>query len=467
MTQPSSARLRRFRRPPAPGARVAYAGQQEEVGVPPALRGAADWSWRLLVVAAALTLFGYLVITFQTVVVSFVLALLVAVVLEPLAAFLRNRIGINRSVAALLTLVVALLALGGVLALAGRSIANGFGGLAEQIRQGIDQGLTWLSEGPLAIDQAQIDSVVDELGTRVQENAGTIAGGLLTATSTVTSFVTGGVIALFCLFFFLREGRSIWRWFVRLSPRAARVRINEAGIRAWVTLGSYVRTQAVVALVDAAGITLGALVLGVPFAVPIGVIVFLGSFVPIVGALLSGTVAVVVALVDQGFVDALIMLGIVLLVQQLEGNVLQPWLQSNALSLHPIAVVLAVTAGGGLAGVLGALLAVPIAAVVNTVFLYFSGHDKLPRLARDPDRPGGPPGEVEVEIERSLARIGDDGLPEDDPEKVQHAVREAELDVERSRRRLAAAREALAAAERAGADRTAGEEPGTEGRSTP
>lgn len=464
MTQPSSSRLRRFRRPPAApgGARVAYAGQHEEVGVPPALRGAADWSWRILIVAAVLALVGYLIITFKSIVVAFVLALLLAVVLEPLAAVMRNRLRINRSVAALLTLLLALLALGGMLVLAGRSIVNGFGGLADQITQGIDQGLTWLAEGPLAIDQAQIDGVVEELTARVQDNAGTIAGGLLSVTGTATSFVTGTVIALFCLFFFLREGRTIWRWFVRLTPRAARVRVNEAGIRAWVTLGSYVRTQALVALVDAAGITLGALILGVPFAVPIGVIVFLGSFVPIVGALVSGAVAVVVALVDQGLVTALIMLGVVLLVQQIEGNLLQPWLQSNALSLHPIAVVLAVTAGGGLAGILGALLAVPIAAVVNTVLLYFTGHDKFPRLAKDPDRPGGPPGELEAAIESSLARIGDDELPEGDPERARHALREAELDVERSQQRLVAAREALAVAEG-----SADGEPDTGGRTTP
>lgn len=457
MSQSSSSRLRGFRRaqPPA-GARAAVVTHPERIAVPGALRTAADWSWRFLVVAAAVVVLSYVVITFKTIVVAFILAILFAVVMEPLAAFLRNRVGINRSVAALLTILLALALVGGALGLAGRSIVSGFGGLAEQVRTGIDQGLVWLSEGPLAVDQAQIDQIVAEIQNRAQDSASAIAGGVLAATSTVGSFVTGALLAIFCIFFFLREGRAIWRWFVRLAPREARSRVNEAGIRAWVTLGSYVRTQALVALVDAVGIAVGAMILGVPFALPIGVLVFIGAFIPIVGALLSGAVAVVVALVDQGLVDAVIMLAIVLAVQQLEGNVLQPWLQANALSLHPIAVVLAVAAGGGLAGILGALLAVPIAAVLNTVVLYFTGYDKFPRLATDPDRPGGPPGEVEAAIDKSLAAIGEDELPEEDPDRARGAVREAELDVERARRRLAAARQALQTAEREGPD---GQEP--------
>jgi predicted PurR-regulated permease PerM len=377
--------------------------------VPWAVRATAAWSWRLLVIAAAVLAVGYAVITFQTIVVAMLAAILVSVLLEPVATWLRRTLHFPRTLAALAAIVGTLAVIALLLVLAGNSIVSGFGALADSARAGLGQLQTWLTDGPLAIDEAQINQWIGQIGDQVSANSDVLVSGVANVTGSLTSIITGAVIAVFAVFFFLKEGRSIWQWFVRLAPRGARVRINEAGIRGWVTLGSYTRTQILVAFVDAVGISLGAFLLGVPLALPIGVLVFLFSFIPIVGAFISGAVAVLVALVDQGPVPALIMLAIVLAVQQLEGNVLQPWLQGNALALHPIAILLAVTAGTGLAGVLGALFAVPLVAVVNTVMLYFTGHDKYPHLATDIHRPGGPPGALEAAIDASWDREVEDG----------------------------------------------------------
>ncbi|HLT83294.1 MAG TPA: AI-2E family transporter [Phototrophicaceae bacterium] len=382
------------------------------------VRAAAAWSWRVLVIAAAAALLGYLIITFKTVVVAFVVAILLAVLLEPVSTWLRKRLRFPRTLASAVTLVAALAFVVGLLTAAGRSVIVGFADLADQAVQGFNELVSWLSDGPLGIDEEQLQTWLDEGLAQLETNSDALISGALAATTSVTQVITGAVIALFCLFFFLKDGRHIWQWFVRLAPGRARDRINEAGIRGWVTLGGYARTQILVAFVDAVGIGLGAWILGLPLVLPLATLVFLGSFIPIVGALVSGSVAVLVALVDQDLQTAIIMLAIVLLVQQFEGNVLQPWLMGNAVSLHPVAVLLAVTAGTGVAGVLGALLAVPIAAVVNTVVLYLHGHDKHPRVATDWHRPGGPPGTLFRSIEDSFA--SSTGDPDED-EAADHA----------------------------------------------
>lgn len=404
-----------------------------ELAVPLPVRAAAAWSWRVLAIAAAAALVGYLIIVFKTVVVAFVVAILVAVLLDPVSAWLRKRLRVPRTLAAMITLLGTLAVVGGLLTLAGRSVIAGFTDLADQATQGFQELVSWLSDGPLGIEEAQVQAWLDEALGQIEANSGILVSGALAATTSVTQILTGALISLFCLFFFLREGRRIWQWFVRLAPARSRDRVNEAGIRGWITLGGYARTQILVALADSIGIGLGAWILGLPLVLPLTILVFLGSFIPIVGALVTGSIAVLVALVDQDVQTAVIMLLIVLLVQQIEGNVLQPWLMGNAVSLHPVAVLLAVTAGTGVAGILGALLAVPVAAVVNTVVLYLHGHDKHPRAATDWHRPGGPPGTLFRSIADSYAAEEEDeedddaatasasvavGEPEDDDERA-------------------------------------------------
>ncbi|QDB78350.1 AI-2E family transporter [Georgenia wutianyii] len=391
--------------PQAPTAPVRPARATEEpaqYAVPYPVRAAAAWAWRFLAIAAAVALVGYVVVVFKTVVVAFVIAILLAVLLDPVSAWLRKRLRFPRTLAAIVTLLGVVAVVSGLLTLAGRSIINGFTDLADQAVRGFDELLAWVSDGPLGIDQDQLQAYIDEALAQVETNAGALASGALAATTTLTEIVAGVLISIFCLFFFLKEGRRIWQWFVRLMPVRARSRANEAGIRGWITLGGYARTQILVAFVDSLGIGLGAWILGLPLVLPLTILVFLGAFIPIVGALISGSVAVLVALVDQDVRTAVIMFVIVLAVQQFEGNVLQPWLMGNAVSLHPVAVLLAVTAGTGVAGVLGALLAVPVAAVVNTVVLYLAGHDKHPRAATDWHRPGGPPGTLFRSIKDSF-----------------------------------------------------------------
>jgi predicted PurR-regulated permease PerM len=216
-----------------------------------------------------------------------------------------------------------------------------------------------------------------------------LTSGAVGAATTAGHVLTGLLLALFATFFFLKDGPRIWSWVVRLFPADARNRADGAGRRAWLTLISYVRATLAVAFVDAVGIGLGAAILGVPLALPLAVIVFLGSFVPIIGATLSGLVAVLVALVAKGPLTALILLGVVLLVQQLEGHVLQPLLLGRAIKVHPLAVVFGIATGVLLAGIVGALIAVPIVAVINTVASYLSREDR--RLVPTEGADGGTP----------------------------------------------------------------------------
>lgn len=365
------------------GAPARPAQPEARSAVPMSVQAAAAWSWRLVMIAAATALLLWVIGYFKVLVVSVAIAILLTVLLAPFVRFLQRRAHFSRG-AASGTAVIGLLALvAALLGLAGRSIANGFTELSDQAREGFRELTGWLSSGPLDLSTDQIDRYVDQAQAQVSDNASSLVAGALTVGTTVGHVAAGALITLFCTFFFLLDGRQVWAWFVGLMPVHSRDRIHQAGRRGVVTLGGYTRTQILVALVDATGIGLGALILQVPLALPLATLVFLGSFIPIVGALVSGSVAVLVALVAHGPVVALIMVGVVLLVQQIEGHVLQPLLMGHAVSLHPVAVLLAVAAGSLAAGIVGALFAVPLVAVINTVVLYLHGHDKFPGLGDD------------------------------------------------------------------------------------
>ncbi len=232
--------------------------------------------------------------------------------------------------------------------------------------------LAWLSQGPLQLTTSQIDQYLTDIGNAVQNNSASILSGALSFGTTAGHVAAGTLLTVFALIFFLLDGGRIWRFLVGLTPRRARAAVDGAGRRGWMSMASYVRVQMVVAAVDAVGIGVGAAVIGVPLALPLGVLVFLGSFIPIVGALATGCVAVLLALVANGWVNALVMLAIVLLVQQVEGHILQPLIMGPAVALHPLAVVLAVAGGTLLAGIPGALFSVPLLAVLNTSVRYIA-----------------------------------------------------------------------------------------------
>ena len=364
--------------------------------VPRGMQVAAAWSWRVLLVLLVLAALVLLLAVSKVIWVSVVIALLLTVLLTPVVELLQRRLRFPRALASGAAVVGLLALVGGLLTLAGREVIRGFADLWDQALAGIESLSDYLADGPLGLDPQAVDGYVEQASDQIGANGAVILTGALSLTTTVLDVLIGAVITVFCLIFFLKDGALIWAWLLRLLPRASRLPLYEASRRAWRTMGAYTKTQILIAAVDAVGIGLGAAILGIPLALPLAILVFLGAFVPLVGAILTGAIAVLVALVDQGPGVALVMLLIVVAVQQLEGNVLEPLLMGHAVSLHPVAVLLVVTAGSLAAGIVGALLAVPIAATLNTVILYLRGRDKFPALGSDAEG-----------LERRIAHLDD------------------------------------------------------------
>ena len=370
--------------------------------VPRTLRVGAAVSWRVLLVVAVVAGVVWLASRLQEVLLPVAIALAIAVFLQPLVEWLRRRLHFPPALAATVGLLLFFVVFIAALSQATNQIVEQVPLLVNQATSGVKQLVDWLEHGPIKVDTTAINNFVNQMRTEliewVNSNKQSLATGALSITSSLLSMVTSGLTMLFCLFFFLKDGRSIWLWVVRLLPAPARVPLHESAIRGWVTLGSYVRTQIQVAAIDAVGISLGAFFLGMPMVVPIAVITFFAAFVPIIGALASGAIAVLVALVYKGATSAIIMLVIILVVQQVESNLLQPFMMSSAVSLHPVAVMLVITAAGSVGGIAGAVFGVPIAAFINATVLYLHGYDPMPQLATQTDRPGGPPGMLDQMI---------------------------------------------------------------------
>src|SRR5215210_3509417 len=342
-------------------------------GVPGGLRTAASWAWRLVVVVAAFYALLWLGAYMAVVVVPVLVALLLAALLQPGAAALVRR-GWRRSLAALTMLVFGLGVVSGIITLVVNQFAAGFPDLADQVSEGLTRIQSFVVR-TLPITRNQLEQALADLQERFVQNQDTLATGALTTAATLGEVVTGIILALFTLFFFLKDGRSIWLWLVGLFPNDARAYVDEAARRSWRTLISYVRATAAVALVDAIGIGIGLAILSVPLAA----LVFLGAFIPIIGSFLAGTVAVLVALVSEGPITALITFAVVVLVMQVEGHILQPLLLGRAVRVHPLAVVLSIAAGLLIAGIFGALIAVPIVACANVAGTYLSRRHEGPR----------------------------------------------------------------------------------------
>ena len=353
--------------------------------IPYGVRIAAAWAWRiglLLAVAGALV---WLLGKVSFLIIPVMVAALLAGLLYPVAAWLR-KVGLPNGAAVAITVLGFIGLIAGSLALVGRQLVSGFGALWQESLTGIQTIQTWLAEGPLHLTAAQIDRYIADATAALQNNSSSILSGALSFGSTAGHFAAGLILALFILIFFLLEGERIWGFLVRLLPRQARAAADGAGRRGWTSMVSYTRIQMFVAFVDAVGIGIGAAIIGVPLALPLSVLVFIGSFIPVVGALVTGAIAVLLALVANGPVNALIMLGIVLLVQQLESHILQPLVMGKAVALHPVAVILSVAAGSYLAGIPGALFAVPLLAVANSAIRYIAArtweHDEGLAVAR-------------------------------------------------------------------------------------
>jgi len=340
--------------------------------VPSGVRATAAWAWRFVAIALAFYVFLIVLSRLQVVIVPLAVALLLSALLQPLAAVLAKR-GVPPALATAITLLSGIVGLGLLIWLVVDQFISGFSDLSTQVNGGVDKVQDWLINGPAGLSQTQINDYVDNARTSLSANRSRLTSGALGAAGTVGEVLTGALLTLFATIFFIKDGRKVWTWVVRLFPAGSQERVGGAGERAWRTLISYVHATVAVALVDAVGIGIGAAVLKVPLALPLAVLVFLGAFIPIVGATGTGLVAVLVALVARGPGTALILLIIVLFVQQVEGHILQPLLLGRAVKVHPLAIVFGIAAGTLLAGIIGALLAVPLVAVIGTVSSYLSG----------------------------------------------------------------------------------------------
>jgi predicted PurR-regulated permease PerM len=342
---------------------------------------AAAWSWRFLVIAGATLVVLYLVKFFVVIVLPLVVAVFFAALVSPVVGLL-ERARIRRSIGALLVVVLGLAIVGVALTFIGQQIVTGITDLSDQVVSGLGEIRHWLRHGPLHASNSQINEFIHNAQTLLTERAKALPDQLTEITSAVGHIVAGIFIVLFGTYFFLADGQLIWAWLVRLFPRAARRRADSSGRVAWRSLVQFVRATVLVAATDALGIAIVAAVLGLPLVSTIGLLVFIGAFVPMIGATISGTVAVLVALVAKGPVVALIMLGGVVLVQQIEAHVLQPFLMGRFVSVHPLGVIVAVAAGVLVAGIPGALVAVPLTASVNAVVQHLASYT---RVGEQPD----------------------------------------------------------------------------------
>jgi predicted PurR-regulated permease PerM len=295
----------------------------------------------------------------RLVVVPVLVALLLAGLLVPVADLLRR--WLPSAVATLLAMAGAALVLVTAVVVVVPAVVDQFDQLGQSAQDGLDEALRWLTEGPLDLTEAQVRDGVQEAidGARDSE---ILSGGVLSGAALAGELVAGAALVLVLVFFFVHDGRSLFAWAVGQFPQDRQPQVREIGQVVWGNVSSYVRGVAVVALADALLIGLALVLIGVPLVVPLMVLTFLGAFVPLVGAVLAGTVAALVALVSGGVVDAVLVAVAITVIQQVEGDVLYPLVVGQAISLHPVAILLALTAGTVVAGIIGALLAVPVAA---------------------------------------------------------------------------------------------------------
>ena len=346
----------------------------DDASVSPLVRRGAAWSWRLLVILGALVALLWVFKRLEIIVVPVALATILAALLMPAVDFLDRR-GAPRAGAVALMLLSGFAVVGGILSFVVSQFIEGAPELTQQVSRSIDGIRNWLIDGPLQLSRDQIDNAGNAAIEALQNNQAKVTTGALSTAGTITEIVTGAVLVLFTLIFLLQGGRNIYAFVTRIFPAHVRERVRDAGRAGFHSLIGYVRATFLVALVDAVGIGTGLAIMGVPLALPLASLVFLGAFIPLVGAVVAGALAVVVALIAKGFIYALITLGLVIAVQQLEGHVLQPLVMGRAVSIHPLAIVLVIAGGGVLAGIVGALLAVPVLAFLNSAVRVLTAPD--------------------------------------------------------------------------------------------
>ncbi|MFD7161914.1 AI-2E family transporter [Streptomyces violascens] len=360
--------------PPPPSYAPAVAARPDPVlAVPWSMRVAAEVGWRLLVLAGTLYVLTQVISAIALVVLAFVAALLITALLQPTVARLK-RMGLPRGVATAVTAISGFVVMGLVGWFVVWQVMDNLDDLSNKVRDGIEELKRWALNSPFHVTEDQINQIAKNLSDTIGANTNEITSAGLQGVTVLVEVLTGILLAMFSTLFLLYDGPKIWQWVLKLVPAAARPGVAGAGPQAWRTLTAYVRGTVIVALIDAICIGVGIYFLGVPMAVPLAVFIFLFAFIPLVGAVISGALAVVVALVTDGVFNALMVLVVVLAVQQIEGHVLQPFILGRAVRVHPLAVVLSVAAGGLVAGIGGAVVAVPLVAVTNTVVGYLRAY---------------------------------------------------------------------------------------------
>jgi predicted PurR-regulated permease PerM len=344
------------------------------VVIPAPLERATQWSWRLLLIAGAIAVGLFVVAQLSFLIIPLFIAVLLAALAAPVSLGLL-KLRFPRWLATLATILVFLSVVGGLVYLVVNELIRGWASFQERSVDAYQEFVDFLLASPLQVTEAQLNEGVNAIATEFNIDSSWVLSGALSVTSSVGSWLVGAGIALFALVFFIHDGGRIWEYVVSWFPKLARPAVLGASRAGWSTLIEFVKVQILVAFVDALGIGLGAFFLGLPLVIPIAVAVFLGAFVPIVGGTVAAALAILVALVYQGPVTALIMLIIVLAVQQLEGQILQPLIMGPALRIHPLAVVLSIAAGGYLAGIAGVLFAVPVVAFTNVAVKYLAAGD--------------------------------------------------------------------------------------------
>lgn len=356
-------------REPEPPVAHATTSSRDDLEVPVGLRVAAAWAWRLLILGVIVYFVITIVGILSHVIIPLTIALLLSALLSPFVGILTRRIGMPRSLATTIVLIGGIAAVVGILTAVITQFVDGLPGITDNTAKGVEEIRNWLRAGPLHLTNAQLDGFGEAVQNWFKNNREKLTSSAVSTAAATVEALTGFFLVLFSLFFFLRDGRLIWRFFVGIMPPATRSALDYSGQAAWHTLVNYVRATVIVAFIDAFGIGLVLVLVGMPsaFVFPLVALVFLFAFVPIIGATVSGAVAVLVTgVVTTDWVKALIVLAGVIAVQQIEGHLLQPLIMGRAVAIHPLAVIAAIAGGLVLAGIIGALVAVPMVAMFNT-----------------------------------------------------------------------------------------------------
>ena len=350
---------------------------RRHIEVPRGLATAAAYSWRLLVLGAAAVVLVYVLVTLRLVFIPVFIAILASTLLVPVANALRRR-GVPSLLATWITMLGALGIFAAAIYFIAPQVADQLDDMAEDVRTGVEDVITWLTEGPLDLTRQEIDGYIDQASDALAERRSDLVSGAFKGAYLVIEGITGFILTLVLVFFFVKDGERISNAFLGLFNEERRNDVREVASRSWTALGAYIRGTAIVGVVDAIFIGAGLLIMGVPLVLPLAIITFFAAFFPLVGAVVAGIIATLVALVTEGFLAAAVIAGVTIAVQQIEGDVLQPVVLGRAVNLHPLVILLSLTGGAIVAGIAGAFLAVPIAAVTTVVVGYFRSKQRPP-----------------------------------------------------------------------------------------